>query len=210
MIRRRQKQTLQFVQSSSSVDHANLQDIDDQQLTTNTIVMETIVSSSPAIKLSIPGLNFSCKIPNKITDISLDGQLTVLQYIARDCYAPNGTGYGNDPSISFADFTVNNTANKFTIVGCDAYAYVSGLRLDGTEYDTGCMALCKREQDLVDGSCNGVGCCQLADIPKDIWDVQIEMKRFVNYTNFSGFGGCNYAFLAKESAFNFSRQSVVN
>ncbi|KAK4391241.1 Wall-associated receptor kinase [Sesamum angolense] len=36
------------------------------------------------------------------------------------------------------------------------------------------------------------------------------MKRFVNYTNFSGFGGCNYAFLAKESAFNFSRQSVVN
>ncbi|KAK4391242.1 Wall-associated receptor kinase-like 8 [Sesamum angolense] len=87
----------------------------------------------------------------EITDISLDGQLTVLQYIARDCYAPNGTGYGNDPSISFADFTVNNTANKFTIVGCDAYAYVSGLRLDGTEYDTGCMALCKREQDLVDG-----------------------------------------------------------
>ncbi|KAL0437940.1 UNVERIFIED_CONTAM: Wall-associated receptor kinase [Sesamum latifolium] len=147
----------------------------------------------------------------EITDISLDGQLTVLPYISRDCYAPDGTRDRIVASIWFPDhYTVNTSANKFTIVGCDAYAFVSGRRLDGTEYDTGCMALCKREQDLVEGSCNGVGCCQLADIPKDIWNVTIETNRFVNYTNFSGFDDCNYAFLAKETEFNFSRQSVAS
>ncbi|KAK4413354.1 Wall-associated receptor kinase [Sesamum alatum] len=148
----------------------------------------------------------------EITNISLDGQLTVLPYFARACYAPNGTRGGQDAMIKFpgSQFTVNNTANKLTIVGCDAYAYISGQRLNRPDYATGCMALCKREDDLVEGSCNGVGCCQLADIPKDIWMVQIEMKRFVNYTNFSGFDDCNYAFLAEETVFSFSRHSVAS
>ncbi|KAL0360062.1 UNVERIFIED_CONTAM: Wall-associated receptor kinase [Sesamum radiatum] len=149
----------------------------------------------------------------EITDISLDGQLTVLPYIASDCPGPNGTRDVISPSITLPEnsqITVSNTANKFTIVGCDAYAYVSGWRLNRLNYTTGCMALCKREEDLVEGSCNGVGCCQLADIPKDIWRVVIDMKRFVNYTNFSGFSDCNYAFLAKETEFNFSRQSVAS
>ncbi|KAL0351336.1 UNVERIFIED_CONTAM: Wall-associated receptor kinase [Sesamum calycinum] len=177
-----------------------------------TIVTETTVSSSPAIKLTIPALNFSCQHSNiEITDISLDGQLTVLPYIARECYAPNNTGLSQSPSITLpSQITVNNTANKFTIVGCDAYAFVSGSRLDGTEYETGCMASCKSEKDVVDGSCNGVGCCQLADIPKDTWSVVIELSSFTNYTTRSGFDNCSYAFLAKESAFKFSRQSVAN
>ncbi|KAK4391245.1 Wall-associated receptor kinase [Sesamum angolense] len=149
----------------------------------------------------------------EITDISLDGQLTVLPYIARECYAPNGTSFGDYPRITLPEnsqITVNNTANKFTIVGCDAYAFVSGWRLDGTEYETGCMASCKSEKDVVDGSCNGVGCCQLADTPKDTWSVDIALSSFTNYTTRSGFDNCNYAFLAKESAFKFSRQSVAN
>ncbi|KAL0326356.1 UNVERIFIED_CONTAM: Wall-associated receptor kinase [Sesamum radiatum] len=147
----------------------------------------------------------------EITDISLDGQLTVLPYIARVCYAPNNTGLSQTPSITLpSQITVNNTANKFTIVGCDAYAFVYGWRLDGTEYETGCMASCQSEKDVVDGSCNGVGCCQLADIPKDTLNVDIELSSFTNYTTRSGFDNCSYAFLAKESAFKFSRQSVAN
>ncbi|KAL0293327.1 UNVERIFIED_CONTAM: Wall-associated receptor kinase [Sesamum angustifolium] len=147
----------------------------------------------------------------EITDISLDGQLTVLPYIARECYAPNNTGLSQIPSITLpSQITVNNTANKFTIVGCDAYAFVYGWRLDGTEYETGCMASCKSEKDVVDGSCNGVGCCQLADIPKDTLSVDIQLSSFTNYTTRSGFDNCSYAFLAKESAFKFSRQSVAN
>ncbi|KAL2231860.1 UNVERIFIED_CONTAM: Wall-associated receptor kinase 5 [Sesamum indicum] len=148
----------------------------------------------------------------EITDISLDGQLTVLQYIARDCYAPNGTGDGNDPYISFADFTVNTTANKFTLVGCDAYAYINGRRLGNREYTTGCSAFCTDgdiPEDELEGPCTGLGCCELAYIPEDVWRVDIDLRSFTNYTKRSGFDNCSYAFLAEETVFNFSRQSVA-
>ncbi|KAK4413355.1 Wall-associated receptor kinase [Sesamum alatum] len=146
----------------------------------------------------------------EITDISLAGQLTVLPYIARACYAPDGTRDGRDAWIRFADFTVNNTANKFTIVGCDAYAYISGRRLDNRTYTAGCSAFCTDDkEDVVEGSCTGLGCCQLADIPKDVQSVEIELKSFTNYTTRSGFDNCSYAFFAEETAFHFSRKSVA-
>ncbi|KAL2503452.1 Wall-associated receptor kinase 2 [Abeliophyllum distichum] len=63
----------------------------------------------------------------EIKNIFLEGQLRVLHFIAKDCHSQNGTSvlYDN-PSIYFSIyFTVNNTANKFTVVGCDAYAQLS-------------------------------------------------------------------------------------
>ncbi|KAK4391244.1 Wall-associated receptor kinase [Sesamum angolense] len=86
----------------------------------------------------------------EITDISLDGQLTVLQYIARECYAPNTTGDDDNPFISF-DFTVNTTANKFTIVAV-MHMPISMAGGSATELHTGCSAFC------TDG-----------DIPEDGW-----------------------------------------
>ncbi|PIN19037.1 hypothetical protein CDL12_08280 [Handroanthus impetiginosus] len=79
-------------------------------------------------------MNFS--IP--ISAISLDGQIHVLQYIAHDCYAPNGTSVSSNSSwIGLPyHFTVKSTANKFTIIGCDSYGFVSGTRLNRT-YSTG-------------------------------------------------------------------------
>ncbi|KAK4391243.1 Wall-associated receptor kinase [Sesamum angolense] len=148
----------------------------------------------------------------EITDISLDGQLTVLFYTAEACYV-NGTKISyNNPWMVFPRFiTVNDTANKFTIVGCDAYAYIYGRRLGNRNYTTGCMALCTDDMlNLVDGSCTGLGCCQLAHIPKDVWRVEIELRSFTNYTTRSGFDNCSHAFFAAETAFNFSRQSVAN
>ncbi|KAL0360054.1 UNVERIFIED_CONTAM: Wall-associated receptor kinase [Sesamum radiatum] len=147
----------------------------------------------------------------EITNISLDGQLTVLQYIARDCYAPNATRIShNKPWITLPTyFTVNNTANKFTIVGCDTYAYVSGWWLNQS-YTTGCMAFCNAKDDLVEGSCMGLGCCQLTYIPQDVWTVEIDLRSFSNYTNRSGFDNCSYAFLAQETAFTVSQQSIAN
>ncbi|KAL0351338.1 UNVERIFIED_CONTAM: Wall-associated receptor kinase [Sesamum calycinum] len=148
----------------------------------------------------------------EITDISLDGQLTVLFYTAEACYA-NGTKISyNNPWIFFPSFiTVNNTANKFTIVGCDAYAYIYGRRLGNRNYTSGCMAFGTDDMlNLVDGSCTGLGCCQLAYIPKDVSRLEIELRSFTNYTTRSGFDNCTHAFFAAETAFNFSRQSVAD
>ncbi|XP_047969265.1 putative wall-associated receptor kinase-like 16 [Salvia hispanica] len=145
----------------------------------------------------------------EIADISLDGQMRVMQYIANDCYFPNGSSsYKNSPWIWLSSFTVNNTANKFTIVGCDAYAFVSGNRL-GHDFTTGCIAMCSSEDDLTEGECAGVGCCQ-TPIPKDVWKIQVEVNSYSNYTNVLDVNRCGYAFVVEDSAFNFSKDNLTN
>ncbi|XP_022895043.1 wall-associated receptor kinase 2-like [Olea europaea var. sylvestris] len=152
----------------------------------------------------------------EITNISLDGQLTVLQFIAKECYNRNGTeALSNNPSIRFKEFTVNNTANKFTVVGCDTYAFVSGSRNNKSGYQTGCTSQCASKDDLEDGSCSGVGCCQ-ASIPKGVWEVELTLKSYSNFTESYDnhtttvwdVDNCSYAFLAEESAFTFSPNSL--
>lgn len=146
----------------------------------------------------------------EITDISLDGQIKVKQFIARDCYARDGSRISrNMPSISLAQhFTANNTANKFTIVGCDAYGFVNGRRLN-KDYETGCTAECFAKDDLVEGSCTGLGCCQTS-IPQDVWEVDTFFKNYYNYINVSEFNNCGYAFVVEDKAFTFSKQNLTN
>ncbi|CAI9778156.1 unnamed protein product [Fraxinus pennsylvanica] len=147
----------------------------------------------------------------EITKISLEGQLTVLNSIAKDCYARNGTRVlYNGSYIGFKEFTANNTANKFTVVGCDTHAFVSGGWIYENEYQTGCTSLCASEDDLVEGPCSGVGCCQTS-VPKGVWGVELSLysydnftKSYDNYSTVWDFNNCSYAFFAEESAFNFS------
>ncbi|KAG6388259.1 hypothetical protein SASPL_153461 [Salvia splendens] len=56
--------------------------------------------------------------PIEITDISIDGQITFLQSIAYQCYDSNGIQSSNfSEGIQLGSyFTVNNTANKFTMI----------------------------------------------------------------------------------------------
>ncbi|KAL0432127.1 UNVERIFIED_CONTAM: Wall-associated receptor kinase [Sesamum latifolium] len=146
----------------------------------------------------------------EITDISLDGQLRLLQFVAHDCYNRNRTRVSySDPWINLPTYlTVNNTANKFTIVGCDTYGFVSGRRLN-RNYQTGCTAMCDAKEDLAAGSCTGLGCCQTA-IPKEVWRVEVILKSYENYSYVWGFNNCSYGFLVEESAFTFSPENLTN
>lgn len=60
----------------------------------------------------------------EIMDISLDGQVRIMNFVGRDCYAANGTRVESlVPEIELASYiTFNITANKFTMVGCDGEA----------------------------------------------------------------------------------------
>ncbi|KAL8459669.1 hypothetical protein ACS0TY_036964 [Phlomoides rotata] len=141
-----------------------------------------------------------------ITDISLDGQLTIMKYIAYDCHGRKPGGFNN--RMTAGAFTVNNIANKFTVVGCDTYAYVYGRRYPDRYYQAGCMAVCRNTSDLEAGDCTGSGCCQTS-FPKDVWGITLLLKSFYNYTNVSDFNDCGFAFVAKESAFNFTQGSLT-
>ncbi|CAI9778158.1 unnamed protein product [Fraxinus pennsylvanica] len=143
-----------------------------------------------------------------ITSISLKGQMRVMQFIAEDCYSRDGTRVSNnEPWIIMPDgFTVSNTANKFFVIGCDTEAYVSGS-LYNRKYQTGCSSTCNDEDDLVEGSCFGLGCCQMS-IPKQAWEVEVKLRSFNNFTNVSYFNNCSYGFLTEESGFTFSASSL--
>ncbi|PIN17399.1 Serine/threonine protein kinase [Handroanthus impetiginosus] len=147
----------------------------------------------------------------EVTDISLDGQVKVLQFIGQDCYNQNTTSASyNDPSIHLATyFTVNNTANKFTVIGCDTYGYISGQLLHDRNYTTGCTAMCNAKDDLIEGSCTGLGCCQ-TPIPKQVWSVELSLYSYENYSNVWSFDNCGYAFFVEESAFTFSPENLNN
>ena len=64
-------------------------------------------------------------------------------------------------------------------VGCDTYAYLNG-KLNGSEFSTGCLSRCKNIQNIVDGNCSGIGCCQIP-IPEGLKRVSFKAYNFNRY-----------------------------
>ncbi|ESR34673.1 hypothetical protein CICLE_v10004630mg [Citrus x clementina] len=138
-----------------------------------------------------------------VVNISIDGHLNVLQYTAKDCY--NAKGYSVDsnvPSITLSNFTVSNTENRFVVIGCDSYAYVRGY-LGENRYRAGCMSLCDSFDFVTNGSCVGIGCCQI-EIPTGLKGLDVVAHSYNNHTNVSSFNPCTYAFVVDQSQFHFA------
>ncbi|KAE8683452.1 Detected protein of unknown function [Hibiscus syriacus] len=120
-----------------------------------------------------------------VTDITLDGQLQILTTVARDCY--DAFGYRVIPRTTFlyeyplSIYNVSSTQNKFTSIGCDTYAYLYGF-IGNKSYTAGCMSLCNRFEDLVDGSFSGFGCCQI-QIPDGLKAVYVQAYSFNEHAN---------------------------
>lgn len=148
----------------------------------------------------------------EVTNISLDGQMKILQYIVQDCYASNVSTRYSRASLNFPPhLTVNNTANKFTIMGCDTYGYVSGRRFPSKHnYTTGCITRCDSRASLEEGSCKGSGCCKTS-IPSNVSSVDVRVYSFSsNYKDVLDFNDCGYAFVGEDSAFTFSADNLTN
>ncbi|KAF5450680.1 hypothetical protein F2P56_031010 [Juglans regia] len=139
-----------------------------------------------------------------VTNISMNGELDILMYIAKQCYMKNGTALKpNRPRINYPAFTISNTKNKFFTIGCDSYAYLNAFR-NNESFSIGCMSICKSLTNVENGSCTGIGCCQV-DIPKGLKNFTLEARSYYNHTYVSEFNPCSFAFVAKEDdMFNFS------
>nr|XP_027090245.1 wall-associated receptor kinase 5-like [Coffea arabica] len=145
-----------------------------------------------------------------VTDISLEGQVHLMQYIASDCYNENGNlSYKYLPWMALSKrFTFNSTANKFIVVGCDAYGIVYGFG-QNRSYLTGCVPSCDYKDDVIDGSCSGIGCCR-SDIPPGAWNITVSLTSYSNHTDVWDFNPCSHAFVVEEKAFNFSADNLTN
>nr|XP_023910529.1 wall-associated receptor kinase 3-like [Quercus suber] len=145
-----------------------------------------------------------------VTNISIEAHdLHIMQFVARDCYKKTGEVQEQiNASLSTATYTISKVKNKFTVVGCDTSAYLHGFQ-KGERYTIGCTSVCNSLRNVVDGSCSGVGCCEV-EIPDGSDSISVEVKSFKNHTIVSNFNPCGYAFVVERGKFNFSHHWLRN
>ncbi|XP_078150542.1 wall-associated receptor kinase 2-like [Carex rostrata] len=109
--------------------------------------------------------------------------------------------YGDTP------FQLNTEKNKFTVIGCNALAY---LRLGSTtNYSVGCLSMCDSLDTLNNsGSCTGIGCCQTA-IPRDAHRFYGDFDPLYNNSEVYKFGPCSYVMVVEEAEFKFQTTYVT-
>ncbi|XP_010063910.2 putative wall-associated receptor kinase-like 16 [Eucalyptus grandis] len=143
----------------------------------------------------------------EVLDISLDGELRINTYIGKDCYKDSGV---RQQPRTFAysvlsAFPFSNTKNKFTAIGCDTVAVIAGS--NGQGFSSGCLSVCARIDDVTDGACDGIGCCQ-TPIPKMLLNYNASVSSMNNHSNVWSFNPCSYAFIVEDKSFNFSREDL--
>ncbi|XP_030480968.1 putative wall-associated receptor kinase-like 16 [Cannabis sativa] len=142
-----------------------------------------------------------------VENISLkDGEMSVMQFVTKDCYSKKGTPQAINPynSIWLSDFTISATKNKFVALGCDTYGTIVAYR-GNRKYTTGCISSCdKIDEDQLRKSCSGVvGCCE-TPITSGLKNFTVWLSSFYNHTYVWDFNPCSYAFVVDESKFKFS------
>nr|XP_043626870.1 putative wall-associated receptor kinase-like 16 [Erigeron canadensis] len=148
-----------------------------------------------------------------ITNLSIStGEIEVTSYVAHDCYDSNGLrdeNTSNDPSFTLMYFQVS-TKNRFVAIGCDTDAYILGLS-GGEYYGTGCMSVCDNNSGVTNGSCSGVGCCEVK-IPEGMGAFNLSLGSFFNHTNILKFNPCSHAFVVNQeyNHFNFSSTNLID
>ncbi|XP_058110511.1 wall-associated receptor kinase 2-like [Magnolia sinica] len=171
--------------------------------------------------IGVGGFNITCNDTNndppkpfwgrlEVFEISLlSGVMRISNHISWDCYKK--TGELQSKSIKWVhlfdnpSFTFSETHNKFTAIGCDTYAYITGSW--GRNFTSGCMSLCSNTDSVIDGDCSGIGCCQTS-IPKAFKRFEVELGSYYNHTNVSTFNPCSYAFLVDQNAFSFKASDL--
>ncbi|KAF3943220.1 hypothetical protein CMV_030198 [Castanea mollissima] len=145
-----------------------------------------------------------------VTNISIEAhELRVLQFVAQDCHSQRGSSVRSTEATFWAGmYTISKTKNKFTAIGCDTYAYLTGTQ-NGEEYSIGCMSLCNSLRNVINGSCSGVGCCQV-DLPDGLKNISVSLGSYYKYINVSDFNLCGYAFVVEQDQFSFSTAYLKN
>ncbi|KAF8030853.1 hypothetical protein BT93_D0133 [Corymbia citriodora subsp. variegata] len=143
----------------------------------------------------------------EVLDISLDGELRIYTYIGVDCYNEFGIQQ-QPPTFAYAilsAFPFSKTKNKLTAIGCDTVAVIAGS--NGQGFASGCLSVCTGIDDVTDGACDGIGCCQTT-IPEMLLNYNASADSLNNHTKVWSFNPCSYAFLVEDKSFNFSREDL--
>lgn len=139
----------------------------------------------------------------------LDDHILVKNNVGSRCFDKTGALINDDSinlslestSLSFSDL------NSLMVVGCDDLALIFGYK--GRNFTSGCISLCAKKEDIIDGYCSGMGCCQTS-IPKGLKSFVGSLGSLYNHTNVSSFNPCGYAFLGEPDKFIFNSSDLSN
>ncbi|KAL0426225.1 UNVERIFIED_CONTAM: Wall-associated receptor kinase [Sesamum latifolium] len=162
------------------------------------------------------GINTGCSSPKpfiatgnlEILDIS-DDKVLIKNWVAASCYSQVGNVTRRNPAyinLATTPFSFSDT-NKFTVLGCDEFALIFGS--EGRNFTSGCVSLCSSSQDLIEGECSGIGCCQTA-IPKGLKKFNVTVGSLSNHVDIWSFDPCGYAFLGDPDSYRFSASDLTD
>ncbi|MBA0696815.1 hypothetical protein Goari_003340, partial [Gossypium aridum] len=143
----------------------------------------------------------------EVLNISLDDGSLRIRYdrsIGYRCYNSSSTTSYWNSSIYHPKFSLSHTRNKLTAIGCDTTA---SIVFTGTF--TGCLTYCASVNNVIYGSCSGVGCCQSA-IPKGLRTFALYIDSILDHSAVWMFNPCSYGFLVENGAYNFSPSDLSN
>lgn len=148
------------------------------------------------------------------------GEAKVLLPISSYCYdSASRTMVADEWHWSLgANYRFSSTANKFTVVGCRALAYIGDTRkkrnnVAENNYLTGCVSTCFNRTISLN-TCSGMGCCQTV-IPNGppYFHVWFDAG-FMDISGIDGgadlFGRCSFAVLMDSSNFTSWTSSSSN
>ena len=143
-----------------------------------------------------------------VRNISIDThEIHVMNSVGRDCYR-NNNSYTNKAWLWLSQYTISNSKNRFTVIGCDTIAYLSGFQ-NGEEFKIGCSSQCPTPINVGNGFCSGVGCCEVR-FPYGLKNISVEVQSFHNHSDVREFNPCGYAFVVEKGQFNFSASYLNN
>ncbi|XP_072993786.1 wall-associated receptor kinase 2-like [Typha latifolia] len=135
-----------------------------------------------------------------------------------ECYNQSGVedNYSADHNFTRKGvYRLSNSRNLFVVIGCNSLVWFQiNLNSDNRSapyaYDhyTGCLSYCSDEKSVVDGSCAGVGCCQVA-IPADVTDYSVYFSGYSHSSDLLVFSPCSYAFAVDKGSFRFSPSDLT-
>lgn len=138
-----------------------------------------------------PNKPFVGEVP--ITSVSVeDGDMVIENLVANYCFDANGDVSGHNQTFLETNTFTLSRKNIFAVVGCSTVAMIGGILQDNENYLSGCASFCNSYRNMRNGSCSGVGCCQMA-IPGGL-----KKARRLNYK----FNSLTLRFFKKIGSFN--------
>ncbi|KAJ9545273.1 hypothetical protein OSB04_024980 [Centaurea solstitialis] len=118
----------------------------------------------------------------------------------------------NGVSVNYTNWPYTlSEVNKFTVIGCNDFAWLTSQTKSRRDVSTGCMVFCSKPEDAVADECSGSGCCQ-SSIPKDIQYFETQLGALQNSVrgNARAVNPWTYAFVGEEDVFKFNGAMDLN